>query len=336
MHSTPAQEPANLPAGDVTPMGLTVAAVARRLGIAPDTLRTWDRRYGLGATAHSSGSHRRYSADDVARLDMMRALVTQGVAPAEAARLAKDAKLDSASLTSTNLTDAQVSQTAADANSTPAGGGNILSLEGEAQLARGLSRAATMLDSVTCQKMIRQSLAEHGVLATWKNLISPVLMALGEKWEKTGQGVETEHMLAEIIHGELRLVMDEDFTPVNARPVMLVSAPAELHTLPLFAIGALMAEYKIASRVLGARTPSDAVASACTKLGPAAVIVWSQSRGTADDTIWSEIPTQRPTVAQYAAGPGWVDNIPDHVTRITSLEQAIEEICRALRVSISF
>ncbi|MEY3734595.1 MAG: hypothetical protein RL347_1954, partial [Actinomycetota bacterium] len=28
--------------------GLTVAAVARRLGVAPATLRTWDRRYGLG------------------------------------------------------------------------------------------------------------------------------------------------------------------------------------------------------------------------------------------------------------------------------------------------
>ena len=26
---------------------LTVAAVARRLGVAPATLRTWDRRYGL-------------------------------------------------------------------------------------------------------------------------------------------------------------------------------------------------------------------------------------------------------------------------------------------------
>ena len=34
---------------------LTVAAVARRLGVAPATLRTWDRRYGLGPTEHSTG-----------------------------------------------------------------------------------------------------------------------------------------------------------------------------------------------------------------------------------------------------------------------------------------
>ena len=39
---------------------LTVAAVARRLGVAPATLRTWDRRYGLGPSSHEAGEHRRY------------------------------------------------------------------------------------------------------------------------------------------------------------------------------------------------------------------------------------------------------------------------------------
>ena len=28
-------------------LGLTVAVVARRVGVAPATLRTWERRYGL-------------------------------------------------------------------------------------------------------------------------------------------------------------------------------------------------------------------------------------------------------------------------------------------------
>ena len=55
--------------------GSTVAAVARRLGIAPATLRTWDRRYGLGPTEHNAGSHRRYSPQDVIRLTLMRRLV---------------------------------------------------------------------------------------------------------------------------------------------------------------------------------------------------------------------------------------------------------------------
>jgi DNA-binding transcriptional MerR regulator len=69
-------------------VALTVAAVARRLGVAPATLRTWDRRYGLGPSGHSAGAHRRYSASDVARLLTMRRLTLEGVAPSEAARMA--------------------------------------------------------------------------------------------------------------------------------------------------------------------------------------------------------------------------------------------------------
>jgi MerR family transcriptional regulator, light-induced transcriptional regulator len=67
---------------------LTVAAVARRLGVAPPTLRTWDRRYGLGPSAHTAGAHRRYSPADVARLMVMRRLTLEGVAPSDAAKIA--------------------------------------------------------------------------------------------------------------------------------------------------------------------------------------------------------------------------------------------------------
>jgi hypothetical protein len=73
---------------------LTVAAVARRLGVAPSTLRTWDRRYDLGPSAHTAGSHRRYGPQDLARLVVMRRLTLEGVPPAEAARIALAAPLD--------------------------------------------------------------------------------------------------------------------------------------------------------------------------------------------------------------------------------------------------
>nr|WP_271214406.1 MerR family transcriptional regulator [Rhodococcus wratislaviensis] len=39
--------------------------------MAPSTLRTWDRRYGIGPSVHVQGSHRRYTPRDVARLECM-------------------------------------------------------------------------------------------------------------------------------------------------------------------------------------------------------------------------------------------------------------------------
>lgn len=75
------------PTGSADPE-LTVAGVARRLGVAPATLRTWDRRYGLGPSERAAGAHRRYTRADLARLQVMRRLTLDGVAPVDAARIA--------------------------------------------------------------------------------------------------------------------------------------------------------------------------------------------------------------------------------------------------------
>lgn len=68
---------------------LTAGAVARRLGVAVTTLRTWHQRYGLGPSHHVPGQHRRYTPADMDRLQVMRRLTAQGVAPAEAAAWAR-------------------------------------------------------------------------------------------------------------------------------------------------------------------------------------------------------------------------------------------------------
>jgi hypothetical protein len=69
-------------------VGFSVGAVARRLGVAPSTLRTWNRRYGIGARELSPGRHRRYTAEDIIRLEHMQRLILRGAAPADAARAA--------------------------------------------------------------------------------------------------------------------------------------------------------------------------------------------------------------------------------------------------------
>lgn len=35
--------------------GLTSGALARRLGVSPTTLRSWDRRYGIGPAVRADG-----------------------------------------------------------------------------------------------------------------------------------------------------------------------------------------------------------------------------------------------------------------------------------------
>jgi methanogenic corrinoid protein MtbC1 len=69
---------------------LTTGALARRLGVSPTTLRSWDRRYGIGPAARTGGRHRRWAPEDVTMLETMCRLTASGVPPAEAARAARE------------------------------------------------------------------------------------------------------------------------------------------------------------------------------------------------------------------------------------------------------
>ncbi|MGW0860385.1 MerR family transcriptional regulator, partial [Streptomyces sp. NPDC002690] len=68
--------------------GLTTGAVARLLGVAPTTLRSWERRYGIGPAEREGGRHRRWTSVDVELLMRMCDFTSAGLPPAEAARAA--------------------------------------------------------------------------------------------------------------------------------------------------------------------------------------------------------------------------------------------------------
>ena len=291
-----------------------VAAVARRLGVAAATLRTWDRRYGLGPSVHEAGCHRRYTLSDLARLETMRRMVNAGVPPAQAAKLASDAS---------NAAIAQVAEVPHDLVEQADAVDSLMTPNAPA-LARGLSRAALSLDSLACRAAVDQQLNTHGVLWTWEKIIAPVLVALGKRWELTNKTIEVEHLLSEVTVAALGAYADRCTDPRNSRPVLLVCAPEELHSLPLYAIAAGLSEHQVSCRILGARVPHQALVSAMQRIGPSAVMVWSQTYGVVDTTRLAGLPFQRPAAKIFAGGPGWAPILPNDVTRISSLKEAID------------
>lgn len=55
-----------------------IGTVARLTGLKPDTLRVWERRYGLGASYKSASGRRQYTQGDLEHLQMIAALVAGG------------------------------------------------------------------------------------------------------------------------------------------------------------------------------------------------------------------------------------------------------------------
>ena len=62
-----------------------IGTVARLTGLKPDTLRVWERRYGLGASYKSASGRRQYTQADLEHLQLISALVNDGARIGEVA-----------------------------------------------------------------------------------------------------------------------------------------------------------------------------------------------------------------------------------------------------------
>lgn len=313
--------------------GLAVAAVARSLGVAPATLRTWDRRYGLGPSGHVPGRHRRYSLDDLARLELMQRELIRGVAPADAARFALAASHPAPGPTTVPPADPEPVRDSDGARAPVRVGGRLLRMPGASMRARGLGRAALAMDSAVVRGLLAEAVEAEGLVATWDGVVRPVLAAVADRWSSTGTGVEIEHLLSDSVTTVFNALAVAAGPAVGARPVVLAAMPAERHVLALTALAAVLAERQVPCRVLGADVPADALDAALRRTAPAAVVLWAQVPATADVAVLAGLPRTRPRYRTFVAGGGWAEAVlPDRIGRLDSLAGAAAALAEPTKV----
>ncbi|WAL98853.1 MerR family transcriptional regulator [Streptomyces sp. Je 1-369] len=302
---------------------LTTGTVARRLGVAPTTLRSWERRYGIGPADRQQGRHRRWSPADVGRVEEMCRLTALGVPPAEAARSALQ----------------EVAATVPRARRGSDSG--ALSLGNVRQECRGLARAAVRLDAPAVETQLATTVGEYGYTTGWEEVMAPALHAIGRKWASSGERyVEVEHLLSWHVSSALRCApgaaQGTPVAPTPTGPVLLTCVPGEQHTLPLEALVAVLGERRVSTRMFGAALPAEALYEAVRRIGPAAVVLWAHSRNTADRALVRLITEAewgmrgaRTHPAVLVAGPGWSPGAGTYgpgVERLTGLRTAANRI----------
>ncbi len=278
----------DLPAG----AAWTAGQVAGHLGISESTLRTWHRRYGLSPRDSRPGRYRRYQAGDVARLRRMRDLVAGGMLASEAARVVQGASVP---------------------------GGGTAGPPGRDVTA--LAEAASALDTARCGVLLDSLFARRGVVDAWELVCCPALRAVDSHPGDDPAQIAVEHALSWAVSGALHRLPRPPGPGPGAELILLACTAGELHTMPLAALAAALAEDGVASRTLGAATPARTLERVVQEVRPTTVVLWSQRAGTADPDLLRAVG--RSPARCLAAGPGWDPAALAGAQPVTTLREAV-------------
>jgi MerR family transcriptional regulator, light-induced transcriptional regulator len=230
-----------------------IGAVARATGINAETLRIWERRYGLLSPSRSDGGGRLYTDADVTRLRLIKQLLDRGHA------IGRVALLEEAELRETLTRLEPEGRPSPNVGLDPLRArfmDMVLRLDvGEAHAFLG--RAALMLDT----------------RALVLELLVPALRDIGDRWEAGSARVCHEHAASGIIRSVLGTLLANQPRNPGVRRLVLGTLTGELHEFGALLAAVLAAGSGWRVTYLGPNLPADEFLAAAAAVGAQAVAV---------------------------------------------------------------
>ena len=225
---------------------LRIGELSRRVGASPQVLRVWERRYGLLEPQRSANGYRVYSSEDLRRATEMQAHIARGVAPVQAAELAK----------------------AGQAGDPVA---RITSAIAPELLAR-LRRTLGSYDGADADAVVEQSLLTLGLAGAIQTVFMPFLREVGQCWARAEISVAQEHFATNVLRRRLDRIT-AGWNDEGPKSALLACAPGEQHDIGLLCFGLSLRNYH-GWRItyLGPDTPLHDLASAAATVRPDAVV----------------------------------------------------------------
>jgi len=227
---------------DSEPPQVRIGELSRRTGVRPETIRAWERRYALVSPARTDAGYRLYSHAHEARVREMSALISQGVAPAEAARRL----------------------TAAPDPSAPG--------DSPEELASRLAAALLAYDEESADAVLDHALGAFSLDLFTGSVVLPAMAEIGRGWESGDISVAQEHFATHVIRGRL-MGLARGWGSGLGPMALLACPPGELHDLGLIAFGLSLRRRGWRIAYLGPDTPMDTVLEAARRLRPALVVM---------------------------------------------------------------
>ena len=211
---------------------LRIGELSYRVGIRPELLRAWEKRYQVLRPVRSERGFRLYSEADEWRVRLMQQMLRSGLSAAEAAREV-----------------ARIEQ----ANQSPDG-----SLETPVELGGRLGAALEGFDEEGAHELLDRLLGLHGLERSIRHALLPYLRELGERWARSEVSVAQEHFASRLIEGRL-LGLARGWNKGPGRRAVLACPSGEQHTIPLVCFGLVLRSRGWRNIYLGGDTPPSTV-----------------------------------------------------------------------------
>ena len=268
---------------------LSIGALSKATGIAVETLRTWENRYGFPAPERKPSGHRVYPVSAVPRLRRIAQALSAGHRAGQVVAASEEAL---ASLLATSASPA-IQLPASRANAIP-GGEDV----------PALLRLVKSFDGERLVRLFLSDWARMGPVEFLESRIGPLVRAVGDAWEQGELEIRHEHFLSERIGDllrSLRLPLEER----AAGPlVVYATLPGEGHALGLQMAAVVLAAAGCRSLYLGTEVPPPQVAALARDLNARAVAVSVSvaSRGPASAAALRKLRELLPRRVILAAG----------------------------------
>jgi DNA-binding transcriptional MerR regulator len=284
-------------------------AVVQQTGLKPDTLRAWERRYGLPTPERSSGGHRLYSQQDIDTIKWLVARQHEGLSISRAVELWKQFR-----------TEGRDPLLAAPPIATQAGPALLSHPEGEtiAQMRQQWIRACLAYEEPQAEQILNQAFALYSPETVAIELLQRAVAEIGEGWYAGDITVQQEHFCSSLTVRRLEALVMTSPPPLRPGRILAACPPGEQHIVGLLLLTFLLRRQGWEVVYLGANVPVEQLETTIAVIQPQLVIMAAQQLHTAAALMEAAQAVQHARVPLAYGGlifnllPTLCERIPGH------------------------
>lgn len=252
--------------------------VVKETGIKPDTLRAWERRYGLPDPQRTPGGHRLYSPYDIEMIKWLTIKQDEGLSISRAIELWQSLQQDGA--------DPIEQETAvAPVNSLPPNTMAYLANHALQDLRQQWVNACLQFDETTAEKMLIQAFGLYPVEMVCLEILQKGLAEVGELWYANKASVQQEHFASALTMRRISALITAAPPPSRNGRILVACPPKEEHTFASLLITLFFRQRGWDVVYLGANVPLDRFEGMVGTVKPNLVILTAQQLSTAANLL---------------------------------------------------